>query len=60
MAHAQPSGMILVADPMRLTADILCRRLRADGFDALALATIAAAQIEPLIEPIALAAGGAR
>ncbi len=33
--------MILVADPMRLTADLLCRRLRADGFEALAFATAA-------------------
>ncbi len=41
MAHAQPGGMILVADPMRLTADLLCRRLRADGFEALAFATAA-------------------
>lgn len=31
--------MILVADPTRLTADLLCRRLRADGFSALSFAT---------------------
>lgn len=35
--------MILIADPTRMTADLLCRRLRADGFEATAFATAAVA-----------------
>ena len=56
--------MILVADPARLTADLLCRRLRADGFNALSFATApglfsraSASDVEAIIVDPALGGG---
>lgn len=57
--------MILVADPVRMTADLLVRRLRADGYEALAfgtgpgaLARLAQGGIDAVIVDPALGAAG--